>query len=155
MIVQLILLMLPWVTHFHLRSLPRVSPGPIPPTPSSCAGEQLPFHPMYSCDDGTLLFSSGRACHVTGENLLDWNTFRLSGPIKSGDVMGCGWVKGEDGNKGVAYFTLNGEKFKNTFTDVPGETIPFLVIQKKVSQCVTITTICVIMIQPCVCIPHI
>ena len=62
----------------------------------------------------------------------------MSGPIKSGDVVGCGWLKGEEGsNKGTAYFTLNGEKFDNVFTDVPGEMYPFLFLQKKVRHNLT------------------
>lgn len=65
---------------------------------------------------------------------MEWNTFRLSGPIKSGDVVGCGWVRGEEGNKGTAYFTLNGEKFDDVFTDVPGEMLPFVFLQKKVRR---------------------
>ena len=76
--------------------------------------------------------SSGRLCQVTSKNLMEWKTFRLSTPIKSGDVVGCGWLKGEEGNKGVAYFTLNGERFENEFADVPGEMIPFVFIQKRV-----------------------
>ncbi len=63
---------------------------------------------------------------------MEWNTFRLSGPIHNGDVVGCGWVRAEEGNKGIAYFTLNGEKFENTFSNVPGEMFPFLFLQKKV-----------------------
>ena len=63
---------------------------------------------------------------------MEWNTFRLSGPIKSGDVVGCGWVMDKEGSKGSVYFTLNGERFENEFVGVPGEMFPFLTIQKKV-----------------------
>ena len=57
-------------------------------------------------------------------------------PLKSGDVVGCGWVRGEEegSNTGTVYFTLNGEKQTNTFTGCPGEMLPFLHIQKKVSN---------------------
>lgn len=63
---------------------------------------------------------------------MDWITFRLSEPIKSGDVVGCGWLRNEEGSKGSVYFTLNGEKYENEFSDVPGEMLPFLHIQKRV-----------------------
>lgn len=69
---------------------------------------------------------------------MEWNTFRLSGPVKSGDVVGCGWLRGEEGSKGTTYFTLNGSRFDGVFSDVPGEMFPFLSIQKKV--CVIIIT---------------
>lgn len=57
----------------------------------------------------------------------------MSGPVQSADVVGCGWLRGEETNKGTAYFTLNGERFANEFSDVPGEMLPFVFIQKKVS----------------------
>ena len=64
---------------------------------------------------------------------MEWKTHRLCGPIKAGDVVGCGWLRGEEsGGKGTVYFTLNGERFESVFTDVPGELYPFLYIQKKV-----------------------
>lgn len=65
---------------------------------------------------------------------MEWKTVRLSGPIKSGDVVGCGWLKGEEPNKGTAYFTLNGERLPTEFSDVPGEMLPFVSIQKKVRE---------------------
>ena len=77
------------------------------------------------------LHSSGRGCQVRGEGLLEWNTFRVDTPLKNSDVVGCGWVKGEE-TKGSVYFTLNGEKLTNEFQDAPPEMLPFLHIQKKV-----------------------
>ena len=76
--------------------------------------------------------SSGRVCRVQGDNLLEWNTFRLGSPLKNGDVVGCGWVRGEEGTKGVVYFTVSGERTPNEFHDTPPEMLPFLHIQKKV-----------------------
>lgn len=63
----------------------------------------------------------------------------MSTPLKSGDIVGCGWVRGEEEEgctTGTVYFTLNGEKQANTFTRCPAEMLPFLHIQKKV----TVTT---------------
>ena len=76
--------------------------------------------------------STGRCCQVRGENLLEWNTFRLASPLKNGDVVGCGWVREEEGAKGRLYFTVNGHLMENGFSDVPPEMLPFLHIQKKV-----------------------
>jgi hypothetical protein len=58
----------------------------------------------------------------------------LNSPLKSGDIVGCGWVRGEEEGctTGTVYFTLNGEKQANTFTGCPAEMLPFLHIQKKV-----------------------
>ena len=75
---------------------------------------------------------------MNSDNLMRWKTVRLSRPIANGDVVGCGWLRGEEGNKGSAYFTLNGEKFDTVFTDVPGELLPFVFIQKKVSLIVIV-----------------
>ena len=63
---------------------------------------------------------------------MEWVTARLTAPLKSGDVVGCGWVREEEGSKGNVYFTLNGQRTENSFTDAPPEMIPFLHIQKKV-----------------------
>ena len=79
--------------------------------------------------------SNGRACQVNGDNSLEWKKFRLNRPIRTGDVLGCGWVlaEGEEGtNTGTVYFTHNGDKCGNEFSDVPGEMLPFVHIQKKV-----------------------
>ena len=76
--------------------------------------------------------STGRGCQVRGDSLLEWKTFRLNSPLKNGDVVGCGWVKGEEGTKGTVYFTLNGVQLSHAFQDTPVEMIPFLHIQKKV-----------------------
>lgn len=65
---------------------------------------------------------------------MEWVTFRLTGPLKSGDVVGCGWVREDEGTKGAVYFTLNGERTENGFTEVPPELIPFIHIQKKASH---------------------
>ena len=70
---------------------------------------------------------------MNSDNLMRWKTVRLSRPLVNGDVVGCGWLKAEEGSKGTAYFTLNGDKFDSVFTDVPGELLPFVFIQKKVS----------------------
>ena len=80
------------------------------------------------------LFSSGRGCQVKGDNLMEWVTARLTTPLKSGDVVGCGWVRAEEGGKGDVYFTLNGLKTENSFNEAPPEMIPFLHIQKKVCE---------------------
>ena len=69
---------------------------------------------------------------MRGDSLLEWKTFRLNNPLKNGDVVGCGWVKGEEGANGTVYFTLNGERLSHEFQDTPAEMIPFLHIQKKV-----------------------
>lgn len=63
---------------------------------------------------------------------MEWNTFRLASPLKNGDIVGCGWLREEEGAKGRVYFTLNGHLTENGFSDVPPEMIPFLHIQKKV-----------------------
>ena len=72
---------------------------------------------------------------MKGENLLDWSTFRLPSPLKSGDVVGCGWLREGEGAKGNVYFTLNGIQMENRFSDVPAEMTPFLHIQKKACYC--------------------
>ena len=66
---------------------------------------------------------------------MEWNTCRLSGPLKSGDIVGCGWLRTEETAKGSVYFTLNGTRTDNGFDDVPADMIPFLHIQKKVCVC--------------------
>ena len=65
---------------------------------------------------------------------MEWVTMRLTAPLRSSDVVGCGWVREgeEEGGKGNVYFTLNGQRTENSFTDAPPEMIPFLHIQKKV-----------------------
>ena len=63
---------------------------------------------------------------------MEWNTFRLASPLKNGDVVGCGWVREEEGLRGSVYFTLNGHRTDSGFGDVPPEMTPFLHIQKKV-----------------------
>lgn len=80
------------------------------------------------------LSSSGRVCQVSSDNFLEWNTFRLNSPLKSGDIVGCGWVRVDEGTKGTVYFTLNGNKLENEFQDAPQEMLPFLHIQKKVVE---------------------
>lgn len=69
---------------------------------------------------------------MKGDNLLEWKTFRLNNPLKNGDVVGCGWVRGEEGVKGIVYFTLNGDRLPHEFQEAPAEMLPFLHIQKKV-----------------------
>ena len=80
--------------------------------------------------------SSGRGFHVKGDNLLEWKTFRLNNPLKNGDVVGCGWVRGEEGVKGTIYFTLNGDRLPHEFQETPAEMLPFLHIQKKVKMAI-------------------
>ena len=63
---------------------------------------------------------------------MEWVTARLTAPLRSSDVVGCGWVREEEGGKGNVYFTLNGQRTENSFTDAPPGMIPFLHIQKKV-----------------------
>ncbi len=63
---------------------------------------------------------------------MEWNTFRLDSPLKTGDVVGCGWVQGEDGEVSTVYFTLNGERQGSEFKDAPLSMYPFLHVQKKV-----------------------
>ena len=111
------------------------SPSPPPPTEGQ---------PWNYPKDTVLIRNSGRACQVTSDNIMEWNTFRLSGALHSGDVVGCGWVRGEEGNRGIAYFTLNGEKFDNTFSNVPGEMFPFLFLQKKVHSLLSFLIYCVV-----------
>ena len=79
-----------------------------------------------------VVHSSGRACQVKGEGQLDWVTFRTDSPLKSGDVIGCGWVRQEGGASGKVYFTVNGHKLEQEFLAVPAEMFPFVHIQKKV-----------------------
>ena len=73
---------------------------------------------------------------MKGDNLLEWKTFRLNSPLKNGDVVGCGWVRGEEGVGGTIYFTLNGERLVQEFQEAPAEMLPFLHIQKKVRNSV-------------------
>ncbi len=63
---------------------------------------------------------------------MEWNTFRLDSPLKTGDVVGCGWVQGEEGGISTVYFTLNGERQGTEFNDAPPNMFPFLHVQKKV-----------------------
>jgi len=83
------------------------------------------------------IFSNGRACQVNGDNILEWNKFRLRHSIKTNDFVGCGWIKtsaeGEP-SMGKVYFTRNGERCSNEFAGVPGGLFPFLHIQKKVKD---------------------
>ena len=62
----------------------------------------------------------------------EWLKVEVTAPLKTQDVVGCGWVKEEEGGQGTVYFTLDGQKTETTFTEVPPEMIPFLHIQKKV-----------------------
>ncbi len=78
--------------------------------------------------------SSGRGCQTRGENFLEWNTFRLTTSLKNGDIVGCGWVRADEGNRGTIYFTLNGDRVPNEFHDTPPEMFPFVHIQKKVND---------------------
>ena len=151
---------LPWDTRQPQPSRQTANRGPTIQTPSSCAGKfllhqnfyffphkHIHIHCIYTCIDLNIYVhvppycsffpipsahSTGRCCQVRGENLLEWNTFRLASPLKNGDVVGCGWVREEEGAKGRLYFTVNGHLMENGFSDVPPEMVPFLHIQKKV-----------------------
>ena len=81
------------------------------------------------------LFSTGRGFQVRGEDRMLWNKITIETPLKTGDVVGCGWIKEETPeNKGVVYFTVNGTKLDQTFKNSPVEMYPFLHVQKKVSD---------------------
>lgn len=66
---------------------------------------------------------------------MQWEKVTLENPLVNGDVVGCGWVKGESGDgKGTVYFTVNGECHPTKFNAVPSRLYPFVHIQKKVAS---------------------
>ena len=65
---------------------------------------------------------------------MQWNKINLEGPLKTGDIVGCGWIKEETPEiKNVVYFTLNGVRIEQQFKDTPTDMYPFVHVQKKVS----------------------
>ena len=90
-----------------------------------------------------LVFSTGRGCQVHGEDRMQWNKINLEGPLKTGDIIGCGWIKEETPEiKNVVYFTLNGVRIEQQFKDTPTDMYPFVHVQKKVSYMRTCIHVC-------------
>ena len=77
---------------------------------------------------------------------MKWKKINLDSPLKTGDVMGCGWIKEDTPDtKGLVYFTVNGTRIQQNFKDAPPNMYPFLHLQKKVThshvQCTCTCTI--------------
>jgi hypothetical protein len=86
------------------------------------------FYPEETC----LLRSSGRGFQVRGEDRMLWNKLTTDTPLKTGDIVGCGWLREEPADqKGVVYFTINGVRLDQTFKDCPAGLYPFVHVQKK------------------------
>ena len=86
-------------------------------------------HPLIS----GILYSNGRGCQVRGEDRMQWEKIAFDNHLVNGDVVGCGWVRGESADgKGTVYFTRNGTCHPTKFTGVPGKLYPFVHLQKKV-----------------------
>ena len=77
--------------------------------------------------------STGRGLQVRGEDRMQWIKFSYDRPLKSGDVVGCGYIReeGPDAASSV-YFTLNGIQQPNQLKNVPSSLFPFIHLQKKV-----------------------
>ncbi len=71
---------------------------------------------------------------MVGDDRMKWKKINLDTPLKTGDVMGCGWIKEDTVDiKGVVYFTVNGTRIQQQFRNAPSNMLPFLQLQKKVS----------------------
>ena len=65
--------------------------------------------------------------------LLQWKTVSLNVVMKENDIIGCGYKKDEDhSDKGLAYFTYNGQRLAENLDGVQSGLWPVIHIQKKV-----------------------
>ena len=104
--------------------------GHTPRKPACWEGEENLILLLYL----SLSLSTGRGCQVRGEDRLQWSKHNLDAPLKTGDIVGCAWIRGDQGGgAGVMYYTLNGAKLDHVFNKVPPGLYPFVHLQKKVS----------------------
>ena len=88
----------------------------------------------YACRCGFLFLSNGRAVHYRTGGLLQWKTVSLNIIMKENDVIGCGYNRtDEHSNKGLVYFTYNGNRLAENLEGVPSGLWPVIHIQKKVA----------------------
>ena len=79
--------------------------------------------------------SNGRAVLYRTGGLLQWKTVSLNIVMKESDIIGCGYKKTEDHpDKGLAYFTCNGQKLAENLEGVQAGLWPVIHIQKKVKM---------------------
>lgn len=65
--------------------------------------------------------------------LLQWKTVSLNVVMKENDIIGCGYKKAEDhSDKGLVYFTYNGQRLAENLDGVQSGLWPVIHIQKKV-----------------------
>lgn len=77
--------------------------------------------------------SNGRAVLYRAGGLLQWKTVSLNIVMKENDIIGCGYKKAEDhSDKGLAYFTCNGQRLAENLDGVQSGLWPVIHIQKKV-----------------------
>lgn len=77
--------------------------------------------------------SNGRAVLYRAGGLLQWKTVSLNIVMKENDIIGCGYKKAEDhSDKGLAYFTYNGQRLAENLDGVQSGLWPVIHIQKKV-----------------------
>ena len=79
--------------------------------------------------------SNGRAVLYRTGGLLQWKTVSLNIVMKERDVIGCGYKRAEDqADRGMVYFTCNGERLAEGVDGVQTGLWPVLHIQKKVTH---------------------
>lgn len=79
------------------------------------------------------LGSTGRGLQVRGEDRMKWNKLSFDRPLKTGDVVGCGYIRDDGPDAGSSvYFTLNGHQQLHQLKDAPASLFPFVHLQKKV-----------------------
>ena len=80
-------------------------------------------------------FSSGYIFKVDGSDKSSWKQSKFSdAPLEVKDVLGCGWVRIEEGNcEHVVFFTLNGRKI-GEFKPTNVAMVPFIQLERKVIQ---------------------
>lgn len=79
--------------------------------------------------------SNGRAVLYRTGGLLQWKTVSLNIVMKERDVIGCGYKRAEDqADRGMVYFTCNGERLAEGVDGVQSGLWPVLHIQKKVTH---------------------
>ena len=79
--------------------------------------------------------SNGRAVLYRTGGLLHWKTVSQNVVMKENDVIGCGYKKAEDeSDKGLVYFTCNGNRLAEDLDGVRSGLWPVIHIQKKVNN---------------------
>ena len=86
----------------------------------------------------TLCYSTGEAVQCNGADPSSWKQLKFSdSPLPPKSVLGCGWVREEQGDNHIVYFTLDGKKTVE-FTHTSVGMVPFLQFFNRVSYFISV-----------------